>query len=141
MVCKCFQTKKNATKKLFLDFGLFLPFYDQKTAKIDQQWRKLAKSKLFGETFWNLVCRCFSSKKMLQKNFFWISAFFCRFMTKKQPKLTNNEENWQNSNRLMKIFWNLVCRCFSTKKMLPLFFVWISAFFGRFLAKKQPKLT
>ena len=36
--------------------------------------------------------------KMLQKNFFWISAF----LTKKQPKLTKNEENWQNQNRLMK---------------------------------------
>ena len=25
-----------------------------------------------------------------------------RFLTKKQPKLTKNEENWQNPNRLMK---------------------------------------
>ena len=39
---------------------------------------------------------------MLQKNSFWISAFFGRFSTKKQPKLTKNEENWQNSNRSMK---------------------------------------
>ena len=31
---------------------------------------------------------------MLQKNFF-------GFLTKKQPKLTKNEENWQNPNRLM----------------------------------------
>ena len=29
-------------------------------------------------------------------------AFFGRFLTKKQPKLTKNEENWQNPNRLMK---------------------------------------
>ena len=35
-------------------------------------------------------------QKMLQKNFFWISAFFVRFLTKKQQKLTKNEENWQN---------------------------------------------
>ena len=41
-------------------------------------------------------------KKMLQKKFFWISAFFGRFLTKKQPNLTKNEENWQNPNRLMK---------------------------------------
>ena len=41
-------------------------------------------------------------KKMLQKYFFWISAFFGRFSTKKQPKLTKNEEHWQNPNRLMK---------------------------------------
>ena len=32
-----------------------------------------------------------------QKNatiFFWILAFIGRFLTKKQPKLTKNEENW-----------------------------------------------
>ena len=39
--------------------------------------------------------------KMLQKDFFWISAFFGRFLTKKQPKLTKNEENWQNLNCLI----------------------------------------
>ena len=38
-------------------------------------------------------------KNMLQKNFFWILAFFGRFMIKRQPKLTKNEENWQNPNR------------------------------------------
>ena len=40
-------------------------------------------------------------QKKCYKFFFWISAFFGRFLTKKQPKLTN-EENWQNPNRLMK---------------------------------------
>ena len=40
--------------------------------------------------------------KCHKKNFFGISAFFGRFLTKKQPKLTKNEENWQNPNRLMK---------------------------------------
>ena len=29
--------KKNAIKKLFLDFGLFWPFFNQKTVKIDQK--------------------------------------------------------------------------------------------------------
>ena len=29
-------------------------------------------------------------------------GLFGRFSTKKLPKLTKNEENWQNSNRLMK---------------------------------------
>ena len=42
-------------------------------------------------------------QKMLQKNYVRISAFFGRFLTKKQPKLTKNEENWQNPNRLMKL--------------------------------------
>ena len=41
-------------------------------------------------------------KKMLQKNFIWISAFFGRLLTKKPQKLTKNEDNWQNLNRLMK---------------------------------------
>ena len=36
------------------------------------------------------------------KIFFWILAYFGCFLTKKQPKLTINEENWQNLNRLMK---------------------------------------
>ena len=44
------------------------------------------------------------NKKNATKNFFWISAFFGRFLTKIQPKLTINEENWQNPNRLMKFF-------------------------------------
>ena len=43
-----------------------------------------------------------SQQKNAAKNFFWISAFFGRYSTKKQPKLTKNEENWQNPNRLMK---------------------------------------
>ena len=48
---------------------------------------------------WNVDAS--QQKKMLQ-NLFWISAFFCRFLTKKHPKLTKNEEDWQNPNRLMK---------------------------------------
>ena len=32
------------------------------------------------------------------------SRLFGRFLTKKQPKLTKNEENWQNSNRSMEFF-------------------------------------
>ena len=31
------QHKKNATKLFFLDFGLFWPLFNQKTAKIDQK--------------------------------------------------------------------------------------------------------
>ena len=50
LVCRCFPTKENATN-FFLDFGLFWPFFNQKTAKIDQKLRKLAKSKLFDEIF------------------------------------------------------------------------------------------
>ena len=40
--------KRKFNKKLFFDFGLFWP---NKTAKIDQKLRKLAKPKLYGEIF------------------------------------------------------------------------------------------
>ena len=47
-----------------------------------------------------------SQQKKILKKLFSISAFFGLFWTKKQPKkqtkLTENEENWQNLNRLMK---------------------------------------
>ena len=80
-------------------------------------------------------------QKMLQKNFFWILAFFGRFLTKKQPKLTNNEENSQNPNRLMKFSEIWYVDAFQQKKCYKKTFFWISAFFGRFLTEKQPKLT
>ena len=80
-------------------------------------------------------------QKMLQKNYFCILAFFCRFLTKKQPKLTKNEENWQNPNRLMKFSKNWYVDASQQKKMLQKSFFGISTFFGRFLNKKQPILT
>jgi len=33
------------------------------------------------------------NKKNATQKYFWISAFFCWFLTKKQPKFTKNEEN------------------------------------------------
>ena len=33
--------QKNATKKLFLDFGLFWPFFNQKTAKKNRKIGKI----------------------------------------------------------------------------------------------------
>ena len=101
LVCICFLVKVNSPQSPIFDFCLFWPFLTKKGVNW-QKWRKFAKSKPFDEIFWNLVCRCFPTKKMLQNYYFLISAFFGRFLTKKQPKLTKNEENWQNSNRLMK---------------------------------------
>ena len=83
---------------------------------------------------------------MLQKYFYWISAFFWnsafigRCLTKKQPKLTKNVENWQNSNRLIKFseIWYVDA---SQQQNSTKNFFWISAFSGRFLTKKHPKLT
>ena len=61
------------------------------------------------------------------------------FLAKKQLILTKNEENWQNPNRLMKFseIW-YVDASKQTKNATKNIF-WISAFFGRFLTKKQPK--
>ena len=55
---------------------------------------------------------------MLQKNFFWILVLFGRFLTKKQPKLTKNKENWQNLNRLMKFSEIWYVDASQQKKML-----------------------
>ena len=44
--------KKNATKKLFLDFGLFWSFFNQKTAKIDkneENWQNPNRLMKFSE--------------------------------------------------------------------------------------------
>ena len=77
---------------------------------------------------------------MLQKNFFWISAFFGRFLTKKQPKFAKNEENWKNPNRLMKfseisyVDDSQQQKCY--KKLFQDF-----GLFWPFLTKKQPKLS
>ena len=44
-----------------------------------------------------------TNKKNATKLFFFGSwPFLGRFLTKKQPKLAKNEENWKNPNRLMK---------------------------------------
>ena len=91
--------KENAIKLFFLDSRLFWPFFNQKTAKKKEK-KKLPKFKPFDEIFLNLVCRCFPTKKNATNYFCWISAFFGRFLTNKQPKLTKNEENWQNLNLL-----------------------------------------
>ena len=80
---------------------------------------------------------------MLQKNLFWISAFFGRFLTKKQPKLTKNEENWQNPNRLMKFSENWYVDASQQKKCLKFFFFNFGLFwpfFNQKTAKIDQKL-
>ena len=77
---------------------------------------------------------------MLKKDFFWISAFFGRFFTKKHSKLTKNEENWQNPNRLMKFPEIWYVDTSQQKKMLRKNFLLILAYFGRFLTKKTAKI-
>ena len=51
LVGRWFPTKENATNELFFDCGIFGPIFCQKTAKIDQKGKKLAKPKPFDEIF------------------------------------------------------------------------------------------
>ena len=55
---------------------------------------------------------------MLQNFFVLDFGLFCRFLTKKRPKLTKNEENWQNPNRLMKFSEIWYVDASQQKKML-----------------------
>ena len=128
---------KNATKKLFLDFGLFWPFFNQKKAKkqpTKKNWQNPNRLMKFSEIWY---VDAFQQRKCYKKN--WIPAFFGRFSTKKQLK-NIQKYNWQNPNRLMKFSEIWYVDASQQKKMLQIYF-WISAFFGRFLTKKLPKLT
>ena len=66
-------------------------------------------------------------KKCYKKTFFWISAFLGRFLNKKQPKMTKNEEVWQNPNHLMKFSEIWYVDDSQQKKMPQRNFFWISA--------------
>jgi len=61
----------------------------------------LANSKQFDEfsEIWYVDA---SQQKNATKKLFLDYGLFGRFLTKKQPKLTKNEESWQNSNCLIK---------------------------------------
>ena len=102
----------------------------------------MAKPKPFGETFWNLVCSCFSTKNNATKKLFLDFGLFGRFLAKKQPKFTKSGENWQNPNRLIK--FSEICYLDASQQQQKWYkktFLFISAFFSRFFNKKQPKFT
>ena len=127
--------QKSATKKLFLDFGLFDHFLTKKQPKLtknEENWQNPNRLVKFSEIW----CRCFPTKKCYKKIIILMSAFFGRFLTKKQPKLTKNEENWQNLNRLIKFSEILYVDTSKQKKMLQKLFFLFRHFLA-FLAKKQ----
>ena len=74
-------------------------------------------------------------KKDATHIFFFISAFFGRFLTKKQPKLTKNEEDWQNPNRFMTFSEIWYVDAFQQKKCYKFIFFG----FRPFLTVFQPK--
>ena len=133
--------QKKCYKKTFCISAFFGRFLT-KTAKIDQKWRKLAKSKPFDEIFWNSVCICFPIKKMLQTFFFWILAFFGRFLTKNSQNW-QSEENWQNPNSFMnfsKIWYVDASQQKKCYKKLFLDFCLFLPFFNQKTAKKKKKI-
>ena len=93
------QMRSQQKTMLQFNFFGFWPFCGQKTAKIDQNeenWQNPNHQMKFSEIWYVDASQ---QKKMLQKKYFSISAFFLPFLAKKQPKLSKNEENWQNLNR------------------------------------------
>ena len=130
--------KRKFNKKTVFKFWRFWAFFGKKTAKTDQKWRKLAKSKPFGEIFWNLVWRCYPTKKCKKKLYFDFGLCW-PFFNQKTSKIDQKWRKLAKSKPFDEIFWNLVCRCFPTKKIYKHFFLGFWSFFGRFLTKKQRK--
>ena len=110
--------KKNATKKLFLDFNLLWPFLTKKQPKLtknEENCQNRNRLMKFSE-IWYVDA---SQQKKCHKKLFLDFGLFCPFLTKKRQKLTINEENWKNPNRSMKFL----------------------KFDMQLLTKKQPKLS
>ena len=82
--------KKNATIFFFLDFGLFWPFLNKKTAK---KKKKKGKNPNRLMKFFEIWFVDASQLKNVTNFFFFILDFFGRFLTKKQSKLAKNDEN------------------------------------------------
>ena len=118
-----------------MDFGLFLVVFNQKTGKIDKNEENLQNPNRlmkFSE-IWYIDAS--QQKKCYKRTFFrfWpFFTFFGRFLTKKQPKLTKNEENWQNPNCLMKFSEIWYVNTSKQKKIQQKIIFSIVAFFDLF---------
>ena len=113
-----------------MDFGLFWPILTKKQPKLtknEENWQNPNRLMKFSE-IWYVNA---SQQKNATKVFFWILADFCPFLTKKQTKLSKNEENWQNPNRLMKFSEIWYVDAFQQKNATNFFF-WILADFCPF---------
>ena len=78
-----------------MDFGLFWPFFNQKTDKNEENWQNPNRLMKFSE-IWYLDTS--QQKKCYIKTIF----RFRHFLGKKTAKIDQNEENWQNLNRMVK---------------------------------------
>ena len=94
---------KKCYKKTFFRFWHFWAyFWQKKTAKIDTKGRKLAKSKLFDNIFWNLllVGKCFPTKEnSTKKLFFDFGLFWPKKTAKIDQKLSKlAKSKWFKTN-------------------------------------------
>ena len=110
--------KRKCYSKSFFRFYHFFFFNGKKRAKFTknkENWQNPNRLIEFSEIWYVDTSQ---QKKMLQFFFFGFRPFLAVFLTKKQPKLTKNEENWQNPNRLEKFseIWYLDAS--QQKKML-----------------------
>ena len=67
--------------------------------KNEENWQNQNRMMKFSEIWYVDASQ---QNKILQQNFFSFLVFFGHFLTKKQPKLTKNEVNWQTPNCMMK---------------------------------------
>ena len=84
-----------------MNFGFFWPFFNKKQPKLtknEENWQNPNRLMKFSE-IWHVDTS--QQQKKCYKKLFWDFDLFWPFFNQKQPKLTKNEENWQNSNRLM----------------------------------------
>ena len=67
-------------------------------------------------------------------------GLFWPYLAKKRQKFTKNEENWQNSNRLMNFFENWFLDTSQQKKMLQKKLFFDSSLLWHFFGKKTAKI-
>ena len=71
--------KKNATNLFFLDFGLFWPFFNQKTAKKNKKWQNPNRLMKFSEIWYVDASQ---QNKSYKKTFFGFRPFLAVFNQK-----------------------------------------------------------
>ena len=135
------SNKVNCYKKTIFQFRFFfLPFLAKNSInwlKNEEKWQNPNRLVKFSEIWY---VDTFQQKKLLQKNYFLISAFLAFFGQK-------NSQNWPKMKKIGKIqpfdkiFWNLICRCFPTKENATKKLFFDFGIFGLFWPKRQPELT
>ena len=128
------QKKHFSILAFFAFFGQKTPKKHPKLTKNEENWQSSNCVIKFYEIWY---VNASQQKKVQQKNYFSILAFF---WPKKQPKLNKNKENWQNSNHLMRFSEIWYVDTSQQKKMLQNTIFYFSRFWP-FLDTKNTKKT